>query len=305
MSLRSFLFVPGDSEKKLAKGQTVGADALILDLEDSVAPSRKPLARAMVHDFLAARREQRDPDQRDPDQCDGDRRDAELWVRINPIDAGGLDDLVAVVRAAPDGIVVPKIDHPSELVRLADFIDALERRDGVTRPIRFLPVATETAKAPFGLAAYPETPIPRLYGMTWGGEDLSSAIGASTNRTPRGDYAFTYQMVRSHCLLAAKACGVAAIETLYPDFRDIAGLQADCAEASREGFTGRIAIHPDQVATINAAFTPSAEEIAHAERVTAAFATAGTGVAGLDGKMLDIPHLRQAEKVLARAAARR
>ena len=228
-------------------------------------------------------------------------RAAQLWVRINPIDEGGLDDLVEVVRAAPDGIVVPKTSHPSDLVRLGHFIDALERRDGVASPIRFLPVATETPSAPFGLAAYPQTPLPRLFGLTWGGEDLSTALGASTNRDARGDFAFTYRMVRSQCLLAAKASGVEAIETLYADFRDTAGLAADCAEASREGFTGRIAIHPDQVATINAAFTPSAEEIAHARRVVAAFAAApGTGVVGLDGKMLDIPHLRQAERLLAR-----
>ena len=286
MSARSFLFVPGDSEKKLAKGESVGADALILDLEDSVAPARKVLARGMVREYLAAR---------------ATGRAARLWVRINPIDEGGLDDLVEVVRAAPDGIVVPKTSHPSDLVRLGHFIDALERRDGVATPIRFLPVATETPSAPFGLAAYPQTPLPRLFGLTWGGEDLSTALGASTNRDPHGNFAFTYLMVRSQCLLAAKASGVEAIETLYADFRDTAGLAADCAEASREGFTGRIAIHPDQVATINAAFTPSAEEIAHARRVVAAFAAApGTGVVGLDGKMLDIPHLRQAERLLAR-----
>ena len=286
MNPRSFLFVPGDSEKKLAKGESVGADALILDLEDSVAPARKVLARGMVREYLAARPA---------------GRAAQLWVRINPIEEGGLDDLVEVVRAAPDGIVVPKTSHPSDLVRLGHFIDALERRDGVATPIRFLPVATETPSAPFGLAAYPQTPLPRLFGLTWGGEDLSTALGASTNRDPHGNFAFTYLMVRSQCLLAAKASGVEAIETLYADFRDTAGLAADCAEASREGFTGRIAIHPDQVATINAAFTPSAEEIAHARRVVAAFAAApGTGVVGLDGKMLDIPHLRQAERLLAR-----
>ena len=290
MSLRSFLFVPGDSERKLAKGEGVGADALILDLEDSVAPARKPLARGMVREYLDARR---------------GPRSAELWVRINPIDDGGLDDLVEVVRAAPDGIVVPKIDHPRALEGLSVFLDALERRDGVTRASRLLPVATETPRAPFGLAAYPDTNIPRLFGLTWGGEDLGTALGASTNRDPRGEWAFTYRMVRSQCLLAAKASGVEAIETLYADFRDLAGLAADCAEASREGFTGRIAIHPDQVGPINAAFTPSAAEIAHARRVLAAFeAVPGAGVASLDGKMLDLPHLRQARQVLIRADAR-
>ena len=289
MNLRSFLFVPGDSEKKLAKGDGSGADALILDLEDSVAAARKPIARDMVTAYLAARPA---------------RRVNELWVRINSVDDGGLDDLVAIVRARPDGFMVPKVNTPAELASLSHFLDALERRDGVTTPIRLLPVATETARAPFGLAAYADAALPRLFGLTWGAEDLSTALGASTNRDSKGDWAFTYRMVRSLCLLAAKASGVAAIETLYADFRDEAGLRADCAEASREGFTGRIAIHPDQVAAINEAFSPSDHEIAHARRVVGAFAAApGTGVVGLGGKMLDIPHLRQAERVLARAAA--
>lgn len=289
MILRSFLFVPGDSEKKLGKGAPSGADALILDLEDSVAPSRKALARDMVADYLHAA---------------GPSRPAELWVRINPMSEGGLDDLVAVVRAAPDGLVVPKVDHPSDLERLSLMLDALERRDGVKTPIKLLPVATETARAPFGLGAYADTHLPRLYGMTWGAEDLATALGASTNKGPDGAWAFTYRMVRSHCLLAAKACGVAAIETLYADFSDEAGLKADCMAALREGFTGRIAIHPAQVAAINAAFTPTDADVAHARRVVAAFAeNPGTGVVGLDGKMLDIPHLKQAENVLAQMSA--
>ena len=288
MTLRSFLFVPGDSDKKLAKGEASGADALILDLEDSVAANRKPLAREMVQAYLAAR---------------PGRRTNELWVRMNPMGDGGLDDLVAVVRARPDGIVVPKVNHPHELLGLGHFLDALERRDGIAAPIRLLPVATETARAPFGLAAYHDVVLPRLYGLTWGAEDLSTALGASTNRNPQGEWAFTYKMVRSLCLLAAKAANVAAIETLFADFRDTAGLRADCAEASREGFTGRIAIHPGQVDAINEAFTPSAAEIAQARRVLGAFAAAGNaGVAGLDGQMLDIPHRWQAEHVLARAA---
>jgi citrate lyase subunit beta/citryl-CoA lyase len=289
MTLRSFLFVPGDSEKKLAKGDASPADALILDIEDSVAPSRKAIAREMVRAYLAAR---------------SGARSSELWVRMNPINAGGLDDLVAVVRARPDGIMVPKVDHPSDLVRLGHFIEALEKRDGIETPIKFMPVSTETAKAPFGLSAYGDTAIPRLFGLTWGAEDLSTAVGASTNRDPQGNWAFTYRMVRSMCLLAAKAAGVAAIETLYANFRDEAGLRADCAEASREGFTGRIAIHPDQVVPINEVFSPSKDEIAFAQRVVEAFsAEPGVGVVGLDGKMLDIPHLRQAEQVIARAAS--
>ena len=285
-ALRSFLFVPGDSDKKLGHGEQSGADALILDLEDSVAPARKPLARQMVHAFLAARPV---------------RRPSQLWVRINPLADGGLDDLAAVVRGAPDGIVVPKVDHPSDLVRLSDYLDALERRDAVATPARLLPVATETPRAPFGLSAYAQTPLPRLYGLTWGAEDLSTALGASTNRDPSGALTHTYRMVRSLCLLAAKASGIAAIETLYADFRDSDGLAADCAAAASEGFTGRIAIHPAQVAIINRAFQPSAHELDYAARVVAACAAApGTGVVGLDGKMLDIPHLKQAQQVLAR-----
>lgn len=170
--------------------------------------------------------------------------------------------------------------------------------------MRILPVTTETAQASFALGAYAETPLPRLYGLTWGAEDLSSALGAATNKGPDGHWAFTYRMVRANCLLAAKASGVAAIETLYADFRNEAGLRADCRESCREGFTGRIAIHPNQVQIINEAFTPTPDDIAHAKRIVTAFSSVpGTGVVGIDGKMYDIPHLRQAENLLARAAA--
>jgi citrate lyase subunit beta/citryl-CoA lyase len=288
MTLRSFLFVPADNERKLAKGDASGADALILDLEDSVAPERKIRARDMACEHLAGRRGPRSPG---------------LWVRINPIDQGGLDDLVAVVRAAPDGVVVPKVDHPADLVRLSHFVDALERRDGIGAPIRFMPVATETSRAPLNLPAFAETPLPRLFGLTWGAEDLSTALGAATNKDRQGEWAFTYRMVRSLCLIAAKASGVEAIETLYADFRDLDGLHAACVEASREGFTGRIAIHPDQVEPINTAFSPSDDDVKDARRVVEAFAAVpGTAVVGLDGRMLDRPHLKQAERILARAA---
>ncbi len=290
MSLRSFLFVPGDSERKLAKGAASGADALILDLEDAVAPARKAVARGMVADYLRA----------------APRRTPELWVRINPLDEGGLDDLAAVVQAAPDGIVVPKVDGPADVQRLGHYLSALERRDGVAAPTRILPVATETARAPFRLGDYAGMQLPRLYGLTWGAEDLSSAIGASTNLDETGAWAFTYRMVRSCCLLAAKAADVEPVETLYADFRDTAGLQRSCVAAAQEGFTGRLAIHPDQVPVINAAFMPSAEAVARAERVVAAFAAdPEAGAVGLDGMMLDMPHLKQAEHVLRLHAARR
>jgi citrate lyase subunit beta/citryl-CoA lyase len=289
VNLRSFLFVPADDPKKFTKAVASGADAVIIDLEDSVSPERKVEARGLVCEYLNAHSLPRSP---------------ELWVRINPIDDGGLDDLVEFIRAAPDGIVVPKISHPSDLVRLSHMLDALERRDNLMSQTRLLAVATETASAPLNLSLFPDTPLPRLYGLTWGAEDLSTAIGATTNRSIDGQWAFTYKMVRSACLLAAKACGVAAVETLYADFRDVEGLAADCTEANREGFTARCAIHPCQVGPINTAFTPSQEDVARAQRIVEAFAAVpGKAVVGLDGMMLDIPHLKQAERVLARYAA--
>jgi len=285
--LRSLLFIPGDSDKKLAKGDGCGADALILDIEDSVAPAQKPVARQMVQAHLLAR---------------PGPRAMQLWVRINPLDEGGLEDLAAVVRGAPDGIMLPKIDGPADVARLSAMLDALEARDAIATPIKILPVATETARAPFALGGFAGAGLARLAGLTWGAEDLSAAIGASTNKGADGGWGFTYRMVRSLCLLAAKAAGVQAIETLYADFRDAEGLRADCAAAAQEGFAGRVAIHPAQVAIINAAFLPSEADVAFARRVVAAFAS-DTGTVGLDGRMLDIPHLKQAQHVLALHAA--
>ena len=288
VTLRSFLFVPGDSEKKLGKGAGSGADALILDLEDSVAPGRKALARDLVADHLLQNRA-------------GPRN----WVRINSLDEGGISDLAAIVRPGLSGVMIPKIDGAADVVRLGHYLDVMERREGMTPGgVRILPVSTETAKAPFGLADFAGAALPRLYGLTWGAEDLSTALGASTNRDETGNFGFTYRLVRSMCLMAAKAAGVEPVETLYADFRDGAGLLASCAAAAREGFTGRIAIHPDQVATINQAFSPSEADVAHAKRVIEAFAAQpDVGTVGLDGKMLDIPHLRQAQLVLARQQA--
>ena len=287
-TLRSFLFVPGDSEKKLAKGAGSGADALILDLEDSVAPGRKTLARGTVADYLGQ-----------------NGAGPQNWVRINPLDEGGMDDLAGIVRPGLSGVVIPKIDGAADVVRLGHYLDVMERREGMAPGgVRVLPVATETAKAPFGLAGFAGAALPRLYGLTWGAEDLSTALGASTNRDETGGFGFTYRLVRSMCLMAAKAAGVEAVETLYADFRDGEGLLASCAAAAREGFTGRIAIHPAQVAGINRAFSPSEADVAHARRVIEAFAARpDAGTVGLDGKMLDIPHLKQARLVLARHEA--
>jgi citrate lyase subunit beta/citryl-CoA lyase len=290
-NLRSFLFIPGDSEKKLGKADAAGADALILDLEDSVAPANKPLARALVPEFLAARPR-------------ADRK-SQLWVRINPLDTSlALTDLAAVVAAAPDGLMLPKANGPADVQKLSHYLDALEAQAAVAAgSIRILPVATETAIAPFRLGDYAAAGLNRLLGLTWGAEDLSAAIGASTNLDETGAWGFTYRMVRSLTLLAARAAGVQAVDTLYVDFRDEEGLRAASRASRAEGFTGRVAIHPAQVAVINESYLPSAEEVAHARRVIAAFAAVpGAGTVGLDGKMIDIPHLKQAQGVLAQIA---
>ncbi len=282
MILRSMLFVPADSERKLEKAKSSPADALILDLEDAVAAPSRPRARALMRDYIGA----------------GAAR-ASLWVRINPVrSADYRADLAAVIEARPAGIVVPKPDSPDTLRTLDQDLLALERERGLPeRGIAVIPVASETPVAALTLGDY-RNPPPRLAGITWGAEDLSAALGAVGNRGDDGEFAFTYRMVRSLCLIAAKAAGVAAIDTLYADFRDRAGLGRYARAACREGFTGMLAIHPDQVEPINAAFTPSGEDIEHARRVVAAFAE-GVGVASLDGRMLDQPHLKQAQHILA------
>ena len=291
MTPRSWLFVPADSERKLAKVGGCGADAVILDLEDAVAPSRKAEARAMAAAFLGERR--------------GARAGA-LWVRINPLTGpDALADLAAVVPHGPDGIMLPKAEGPADIARLGHYLDALEAAATIAPgTIRILLVATETAAATFRLGDYANMPNPRLIGLTWGAEDLSAELGASGNTGPDGGWTLTYRLVRSLTLLGAHAAGVAAIETLYQDFRDEAGLRASSQAARAEGFAGRLAIHPGQVPVINAAFTPSEAEIAHARRVLAAFmADPEAGTVALDGKMLDRPHRRQAERLLTSVRA--
>ncbi|MHA3794468.1 HpcH/HpaI aldolase/citrate lyase family protein [Sphingomonas sp. YL-JM2C] len=285
--IRSFLFIPGDSDKKLAKADSAGADALILDLEDSVAPENKPAARAKVAAFLAERPKT--------------GRDQQLWVRINPFDSGmTLTDLVEVMPGAPCGIMLPKAEGPADVRKLSHYLDAFEAPKGATfDPTPILPVATETARAPFLLGDYAVAALPRLLGLTWGAEDLSAALGATTNVDGTGRWAETYRLVRSLTLLGAKAAHVQAIDTLFVDFRDEAGLRASCVASRAEGFTGRIAIHPAQVAPINESYMPSAAEEVEARRIIAALDAAGGGTAALDGRMIDIPHRRRAEAVLA------
>jgi citrate lyase subunit beta/citryl-CoA lyase len=289
-TLRSLLFVPGDSDRKIAKAESVPADALIFDLEDAVAPEHKAAARARVGEFLAARR---------------DGRRHSLWVRINPLDhAEAGADLAAVIPGRPDGIVLPKTRSPGDIDLLSQRIGVYEvEHDIPGGSIRVLPVATETPQAIFTLGGYANCGK-RLAGLTWGAEDLAAAVGATANRDREGRWTTPYQVVRSLCLFAAHAAGVEAIETLFANFRDPAGLARACEEARRDGFSGMLAIHPEQVEIINRAFTPSAEELQRARRIVELFeANPGSGTLALDGVMLDLPHLQQARRILARAAA--
>ena len=276
MRLRSLLFVPGDRPERMVKALGLGADALILDLEDSVAPAGKVAARAHVAAFLA------------------EPRTMPLFVRINPLDSGlADDDLAAVLPGKPDGIMLPKAEGAASLAAL----DAKLSGD-----IAILPIATETPAAIFALGTYGGV-TDRLVGLTWGAEDLPAAIGAATSREADGSYTAPYQLARSLTLFGAHAAGVAAIETVYPDFRDLDGLAAYAARGRRDGFTGMMAIHPSQVAVINAAFTPSAEERAKAQAIVDLFAAnPGAGALQLEGRMVDAPHLKAAKALLALAA---
>ncbi|MBM4227256.1 MAG: CoA ester lyase [Gammaproteobacteria bacterium] len=282
--LRSMLFVPADSEKKMGKAASVGADALILDLEDSVAAVRRPVARQMALEYLRS----------------ADRTKGELWVRMNPLDsADALADLAAVVAGRPDGIALPKCDGPHHVHQLDHYLQALETQAGIpVGSIGITAIATETAAAPFTLGQYKGAP--RLRILTWGAEDLGAALGASSNKDEHGAYTAPYVLARSLCLFGAHAAGVQGLDTVQPDFRAPDKLLRECNEARRDGFLGKIAIHPDQVAVINEAFTPSAAEIAHAQAVIAAFAAnPEAGTLSLDGKMIDMPHLKQAERVMS------
>jgi citrate lyase subunit beta/citryl-CoA lyase len=281
MILRSLLFVPADSEKKLAKAHGSAADALILDLEDSVAAESRAKARGMVREFLKERHSQ------------------SIWVRINPLDSADFRaDIEAVVPGAPAGLVIPKPDGPHVLNVIDTHLITLETEAGLPiSGIKLLPVATETPTAVLSLGDY-RSPPPRLAALTWGAEDLAAGLGASGNRDENGEFLLTFKVVRTLCLMAAKAAGVDAIETLHANFRDTAGLERAARAAQREGFSGMLAIHPDQVETINTAFTPSQSDVEHARKVVAAFES-GAGVASLDGRMLDQPHLKQARHVLA------
>lgn len=286
--MRSLLFVPAHDARKLAKGLGSGADALIIDLEDAVPEAEKARARGMCAEFVQQHR--------------GGMR---LFVRVNALASGHLiADLDAVVRAQPYGIMLPKCASGHDVATLAGYLSEFEARDGVAAgSLRILPIVTESAASLFGLHSYATHAGPRLCGMFWGGEDLASDIGATANRGPDGRYTAPYQLARSLTLLGATAAQVPAIDAVYTNFRDGEGLKAEAAEALRDGFTAKVAIHPDQIGPISEAFTPSETDVLWAQRVVAAFDASPTaGAISIDGKMLDRPHYRSAQRVLARAA---
>jgi citrate lyase subunit beta/citryl-CoA lyase len=288
VTLRSLLFAPGDAPAKMEKAAACGADAVILDLEDSVAEPNKAQARRLAAAFLAARPRPRSP---------------ALWVRINPLNtADALADLAAVVAAGPDGIVLPKPDSAADVARLDHYLAALEAQAGLAGPpIAILPIATETPRSVFALGSYAGS-SPRLAGLTWGAEDLPAAVGAAVSRWDDGGYTDLCRFARTVCLAGAAAAEVAPIETVYPAFRDLEGLRAYAARGRQEGFTGMMAIHPAQVAVINEVFTPSDAEIAHAQAVVSLFAAhPDAGTLALDGKMIDAPHLKLARRLLGQA----
>jgi citrate lyase subunit beta / citryl-CoA lyase len=285
--MRSLLFVPADSERKLARGLESGADALILDLEDSVAAANRPTARKQARAFLEAHGTER----------------IRRYVRVNPLASGlALDDLAATVAGRPDGILLPKC-VPDDVRTVDHYLAAFEAAAGATiGDIRIIAIATETPQAVFALGGYAGA-SQRLEAITWGAEDLSACLGGN-NRTIAGEYDGPYTLARSLCLLAAAAANVLAIDTIYTDFKDDAGLRAECFAARRSGFAAKMAIHPAQLGAINEAFSVSAAEREWAERVVAAFAAQpDAGTLALDGKMIDKPHLVLARRLLGLPAA--
>ncbi|MCD7060680.1 HpcH/HpaI aldolase/citrate lyase family protein [Pelagibacterium xiamenense] len=277
MRLRSLLFVPGDRPDRMEKAVASGADAVILDLEDSVSPDRKPWARKDVAAFLSRA-----------------GRDVPLLVRINSLSSPlARDDIAVVLSAKPDGLVLPKAEGAASVRDLAAML-------GLSA-VKVLPIATETPKSVFTLGTF-EAVADRLLGLTWGAEDLSAAVGAATARQEGGRFTAPYETVRSLALFAAHAASVPAIDTVYPDIGDSEGLAGFAARSRRDGFSGMMAIHPSQVPVINEAFTPSERELVEARAIVEAFAASpGAGVLQIEGKMVDLPHLKAARALLGRA----
>jgi citrate lyase subunit beta / citryl-CoA lyase len=288
--MRSLLFVPGDSEKKLAKSLGAGADVLILDLEDSVAPAAKAKAREIVRDFLRS--------------LSRDEPRPRLYVRVNALTTGLVDaDLDAVLAGTPEGIVLPKSAGGADVIALGAKLAPREAIAGLPDgSTKIIPIATETAVSIFGMGSY-RGASPRCEALTWGAEDLAAEIAAETNRAPDGRYTEPYQLARSLCLFAAVAGDLTPIDTVFTNYRDADGLRTESLAARRDGFLGKMVIHPDQVAVVNEIFTPTKETIARAQEILEAFAKAGKGTVGVRGEMLDMLHVKYAERVLARAKA--
>jgi citrate lyase subunit beta/citryl-CoA lyase len=291
MIYRSLLFAPGDSERKIGKAIATAADAIIFDLEDAVVPENREAARQLVRQTI---------------QEQGNKLAGRLWVRINPVNTDDcLADLSAIVTNGLAGVMVPKPDSAADIDTVGHYLAALEQHAKMPiGSVKILSVMTETAKAFLQADSYGSEIRPRLAGVLWGAEDLSAALGAAANTDIDGNLSFTYQMARSLCLGSAAAADCQPIDTVYTDFRNPEGLVENCRAARREGFLGKIAIHPNQVDTINTCFSPSAEEVSYAHAVLKAFAdNPGKGTVGLEGKMLDRPHQVQAERLIGMAKA--
>jgi citrate lyase subunit beta/citryl-CoA lyase len=286
--MRSFLFVPADGGPKLEKALASSADAVIIDLEDSIVPERKEAARVAALDFLK--------------RVGAAKPRPRLLVRINGLDTGMTDaDLDAIVVGRPDAIVFPKAEGAASVVHVDAKLTAREAIAGVPEgQIKILAQAVESAAGLFAAGTFRGASL-RLIGLTWGPEDLSAELGAEANRDAQGELTEPYRLARSLCLYAAAAAKLPAIETVYVDFRNSEGLRRDTEAARRDGFTGRLAIHPAQVAVINDVFTPTTAQVEKAKAVVAAFAAQpGAGAVGIDGKMYDRPHLARAQALLAR-----
>jgi citrate lyase subunit beta / citryl-CoA lyase len=291
--MRSFLFVPADSARKLDKAMTSGADALIVDLEDSIALDAKARARESAAAFLK--------------NATATAQRPYLMVRVNGLQTGLTDaDLDAVAPAKPDAIMLPKAEGGASVVHADAKLAVREAKCALPDGhVRILPIATETAAAMFVAGTFAGASA-RLIGLTWGAEDLSAELGAQANRDAQGRFLDPYRLARTLCLVGASAAGVPAIDTVFVDFRDSAGLRRECEEASRDGFVGKMAIHPAQVPIINEVFTPSSKALAHAQSIVDAFAAApGAGVVGIGGVMHDRPHLARAKLLLARSPSPR
>jgi citrate lyase subunit beta / citryl-CoA lyase len=284
--MRSLLFVPGDDEKKLSKALLSGADVLLLDLEDSVSHSRKAIAREITRDLIASAHQL--------------STRPLLYVRVNAHSSGlTVEDIDAVMKAEPDGIILPKSESGDDVALLSARLAVREAENDLeSGHAKIIAIATETAKSIFHMGSYCGI-SQRLTGLTWGAEDLSADLGAETNRLHSGTYTDPYRLARSLCLFAASAAQVAAIDTVYTNFRDLEGLRAETEAARRDGFSGKMAIHPAQVSIINEVFTPTVDAVARAKKIIEYFAkNPDSGVVGIDGEMIDRPHIRRAERIL-------